>query len=236
MYLSLRSWILGTTSTMIVIIGFIAAGISLYKFARHGKTVKIFPGIFLLLIFLMWIDSAIDFWMLLILNINIHPYLSQQIDSVVVGIAGVIWMYQFYEIIEENWMKYLPLIYGIIGIVFNIFMLGFPTISFYILPATPGELISSNFTPLTLIFVVIYIVSFAITGIFFLYFGPKFEEKSTRMKCYFLGFGIITFCIGSFFLAVTTGNLIITLFSQIIIMASAVLLFLGFNVPQRWLE
>ena len=239
--LSLRSWVLGITSNIIIIIGLVSAILSIIIYFKRDKTERkgfIFSGFFLLSIFFLWLDSTVEFWSLLLFQVHIHPYLSQQLDAIFIAVAGLLWTILFYYILQDKWLfkRFLPYFSAAIGGGLIILMFVFPNQAFFVLPPDPTELTISNFTLPTLVMVLIYIIVFFLTSFLFYYASSKTKEKSLKMKYIFLALGINLFCIGVIFLSATTGIIVITIIAQVLVMISAVLLFLGFNAPKRWFD
>ncbi len=219
--------------SLIIVIIFILVGVlTALKYLKVKDKNFIWWGIGLLGQGLVWIGSGVSFLMIVTtgqgLSIAVYIFLSFSWAAITL----MFWMWTITELLFKEKQKIIMAIYAVIGILFEIYY-------FYILFTNPdrhGVLstppIDGRFIGILQLYLIFVLASISISLFWFIGISWKSEKPEVKLKAKFLLIAMISFVFGAFldgFISLTTAPIFIV---RIILVASAILFYLGWNLPE----
>jgi len=193
---------------------------------------------------LTWIFLSSAWWGIVILflgyvlfdyRIGTVPYLI--IGNIFVPVALVCWIYSFSSMTYPEYKKKIVLIYSIISIVYEIFLIILLIIDYRLIGYFETEfyLVSEIYPTIYQLFAVVTAI---VTGIIFTKKALESEDEEIRWKGRFLLTAFITFTIAAFAEAIILLTPLLLVIMRIILIFSTFAYYLGFFLPKfvsKWL-
>ena len=138
--LSLIGWLTSLTALSIVIYGCVFGLFLIYKSKKSNAKLLSYMGLMIMFGALPWLGVSCDFFTILLTGKNIDN------TNGILGILGFVWappmvllmMYIVAELLIPEKKQYILIIYLVLGIVFELFIILYPIGTFtFFYPATP---------------------------------------------------------------------------------------------------
>jgi len=202
----------------------------LYKGQKLGAKLLRYAGVMIIMIGLLWLGPSTDFLWILINETNIEAIVYPYLSYVWVGPAIFIAMLIGTELIAPNKKKIILIFIAIVGIIFEIGLIFFPTQTFEFEPPTvPGDnIIDTSFNPAffsfyALAIILLFVVIFNGIG------SIQKAKESTgilRKKFIYLALGFIIFPIAAVFDTLVPPGAALP-FVRITVIITGILLYMG---------
>ena len=230
--LSLVGFLDGITATGIVFFSVLFGLIAFYNARKLGAKLLSIAGVSMIFVGLFWLGPMTDFFMVLLTGNNLNPtYLYGWLSYIWVWPAVCISFYLGGELIFPKWKKTIVIVYAILGIIFEYFLLSNPYTAFTaesLIRPEPGNLIDTSFSRATPAYYLILL--FMLSVFIFLVIGFAIKAiQSTgalRKKFLYLSLGWIVFIICGLFDSLTHPEVYLIIWRGAM-MAFAPLMYLG---------
>lgn len=207
------------------------------KFPKSKNRTILLIGLVWLGIVSSWYASSSSFLVALIADNNgfmSMPHLYFIIGVVPLPITAFIWLIAFTDLLYKNKQKTILLIFGIIGVVFEIV--------FFSLLVIDSTLVGEVYSPVDAdyeLFVTIYQIFLVflvlITGLLFARESLKSGDPVIQLKGKLLVTAFLSFVIGSVLEIISGISIILLIVARLILITSAIEFYGGFMLP-RWME
>ncbi|MBD3256225.1 MAG: hypothetical protein GF383_14095 [Candidatus Lokiarchaeota archaeon] len=226
-------FVYGGLSFLFVVISILMGLRILLKYFEYKRVEMITIGLAWILMTSGWWRITFNFPLVILFGLEVPHVLGIILDSIFIPIAVLCWMYSFSVLVYPNYLKVIMIIYGIICISFEIFLISLISID-PSLVVTIYSTFNSKYTIYPYIFMIFGIITFIITGILFTRNSLKSNDGRIRWKGKFLLAAFICFTIGAVFDAGINMDIITLVVVRSILIVSSILYYLGFLLPD-WL-
>ena len=198
---------------------------------NYGRREYIAVGIAWMGISTPWFGNSFSFLLFVLggYRLELVPYLF--LENAFIPLAIMCWIYAFSSLVYPNSVKKMALIFGVICIVFEIYLIA----NLVINPENIGTLegnFDSSHTILPNLFKVFGIFIVLITGVIFANKSMNADDKSTQWKGRFLLIAMISFTVGAFLDVVLDFTPIELILVRLLLISSAIEYYLGFFLPK----
>lgn len=202
------------------------------KYYQYKSTDFIFVGLVWLFLSTPWWGNAISFFMWMFFEEEIHIFLDLFLGNVFLPIALISWIYIFTKFVYDDLKKKILTIYGLICILYEIFLILFFIIDYRIIGnATARFNTEHNLYPF--IFQVFAILTSLITGTIFARESMKSSNPRNQWKGRFLLLAFVSFTIAAVFDAAIPMDALTLVIIRSILISSAISYYLGFFIPNK---
>ena len=210
----------------------------IYKAIQLNRNELIAVGLTYILISSAWWGVVIQFISYGFFSIKIPDVLYLLIANIFIPLSLICWIYAFTEIITPFLKKKILIITIIYAAVWELILLILLVVKLeWVGTINPANILDSSHGNVMRIFILLAVIIFAVTGIYFSIKSMGLEEAEIKWKGRFLLLGWISFTLGALLDALikthTPFSLIIT---RIILISSAVEYYLGFFLPTKLKE
>ncbi len=222
------------TFTLIFIIISILIGIRiLLKYSTYKQKEFITVGLAWIFLSSGWWGSGFSFLSILLVQQTLDQFTYLFLGNVFIPIAIICWIYSFTSLAYAHLKKKLLVIYILICIIFEIYLI----ISLIIDPNSIGIIIGTFYSQPTLIpmiFILFAVLTTIITGILFSRNSIRSEDPEVHKKGIILFVAFISFTVGAFMDAVITLTPVTLIIVRLILISSAIEYYFGFLLPKRF--
>ena len=201
------------------------------RYRKFNNRVYLLWGIGLMGLGLAWMGTSVSFLMILITGegLSIRTYFFATLFWM--AITSFFWMWTMTELLIKDKKRIILLLYGIIGIIYEIFLV----YSLFDNPSNLGTLnnppLDSEYQGIVMLYILFALSCVSISLFIFIWKSLKLDDKEIRLKSKFLLIGLISYIIGSladgmFHLDITTIIII-----RILLILSAIEFYIGWNLP-----
>ena len=195
-----------------------------------GRREYIAVGIAWMSISTPWFGNSFSFLLFVIFGYRLElvPYLF--LENVFIPLAIICWIYAFSTLVYPNSVKKMTLIFGVICIAYEIYLIA----NLILNPGNIGTLegnFDSSHTLIPNLFKIFGIIVVLITGVIFAKKSMNADDKSTQWNGRFLLIAMISFTVGAFLDVVLSVSPIELIIVRLILISSAIEYYLGFFLP-----
>jgi hypothetical protein len=232
MALSILDYLNGLFSLLLVLISVIVAIQILSKYFRYKEKAFIYVGLTWIGVITPWFPSSIGFIYYLITLQPLPDIIYILLGLLVIPVMMIVWIYGFTNYLINKHQKILLPIYIIVGIIFEIYLLTGLFGNYESFIGIKDGILDISYSNPIKIFLLLYVISFLISGLLFGRISLKSENREIRLKGIFLIVAFIFYFTGALIdaaIPLTPGLLVIT---RIILIVSAILFDIGFFFPK----
>ncbi|TXT53343.1 MAG: conserved membrane protein of unknown function [Promethearchaeota archaeon] len=197
-----------------------------------GRTELIAVGLSYICVSTAWWGVAIQFLVYGLFSIELTEMLYLFISNAFIPVGLLFWVYSFSEMVDPYLKKRLLVIYIPIALLWEILLMIFLFININLVGSVEG-LFNSTHGPILRVFIIIAILTFVITGIFFSIRSMRIEDKEIKWKGRFLFLAWISFGVGAFLDAILTLQPLTLILIRILLITGAIEYYLGFFLPKK---
>ncbi len=222
----------GIFSILFVVISLIVGLTIIIKYREYKQRTLLFFGITWIGITSPWLPSSISFLKALITGTGLTPSIYFLIGNVAAPIILLIWIQGFTDLKYRDKKKIFIIIYIIIGIAFEIYLIYFILVD----PNVIGELsgiLDVQYRSVVLIYAIFIVFNLLIPGILIARESLKSEDKELKLKGRFLLAAFISWTIGALMDAALQPNILTLTIARLILISSALEFYTGFLLPER---
>jgi hypothetical protein len=179
-----------------------------------------------------WWGAGISFVTYVFYGFTLGLFWYLFVDNVFLPFALLLWIYSFCQLAYPAWKRRLMLIYAIICIPYEIFLIIFLLIDPNLIGTMEATFNSSN-KLYVIIFQVFAIATALITGFLFSRKSFESDDPKTQWKGRFLLIAFISFTIAALFDVGIPVNPITLVIARLILISSSILFYLGFFLPDK---
>ncbi len=221
--------------SLIIVIIYVSVGVRItLKYWKLKDRIYLFVGLTWILIIEPWYPSAVSFLLLLTIGEGLSAELFFIIGNVLLPLTTIFWFTAITEILYKEKQKMFILIFGLIGLLFEVFF-------FYFLftdISTIGELhgfADANYGLFVTIYQIFLIIVVLITGILFAKASVNSGDPEIKLRGKFLYIAFISFVVGAFFDVLSPLSVLILIVGRIIMISSAIEFYAAFILP-NWVK
>lgn len=220
----------GIFTTLFVVVSLLVGLRILFKYFEHRRTELITVGLAWMAISTPWIGNSLSFLVYILFGYRLElvPYLFM--ENAFIPLALICWIYSFSTLVYPRLVKKLTIIFALICIPYEVFLIGALIIAPEMIGILEGMFDSSH-TIIPNAFRVFGIFVVLITGIIFAKTSMKSEDPSVQWKGRFLLIGMISFTIGALLDAVLTFTPLELVLVRLLLISSSIEYYLGFFLP-----
>jgi hypothetical protein len=222
----------GTLTLIFMVISLILGLKILFKYFTYHKEEFITVGLTWIFLSSAWWGTSLSFLFIILFEYAFDPLLYIYIGNVFIPLAVVCWAYSVSSMVYPYLKKKILLIYLIICISYEVFLIIFIFINpdlisiyvglFYLKPRGIG-----------LLFIVFAIITVFIFGILFSIKSLRSDNPKIQWKGRFMLTAFISFIIASVINAIIPLTAITLIVVRVILISSAIEYYLGFMLPER---
>jgi hypothetical protein len=214
-------------ATISIIIGIIIAS----RYRKYKQNVLIYVGLSWIGIANGWFPTSISFILALTTGNGLTPVMYFLIGNAFIPVTLFIWMIVITELMYKEKQKVILLIFAIIGILFDIYLI------YYLIndPSVIGELqgpVDVQYKSITALYLIFILLTTLVTGLLFAREAMKSDKAETRLKGKFLAAAFISYTIGAITDAVAPLNFITLPLIRILLITSAIEFYIGWMLPE----
>ena len=220
----------GIFTTIFVVISLLVGIRILLKYFEYKRTELVAVGIAWMGISTPWIGNSLSFLLYVLAGYKLEllPYLFM--ENVFIPLAIICWIYAFSTLVYPRLVKKMTLTFGVICLLYEIFLIIALIINPQIIGTLEGRFDSSH-TIIPNIFRIFGIFVVLITGTMFARKSMNSEDPSVQWKGRFLLIAMISFTIGAFLDAVLTFTPFELVLVRLLLISSSIEYYLGFFLP-----
>ena len=221
----------GTFSLIFVIISLIVGLFIASKYFQVKNRTLLLVGITWIGLTTPWLPSTVSFIFYLITTTSLSPAVYFTIGNIASPLILVIWILAFTDLKFKNKQKLLVLIYAIIGIAYEVYLVYFLLAD----PTVIGEItgiFDVTYKGVVLIFALFIVINMLITGKLFGRESLHSKDPIVQLKGKFLIVAFISWCIGAVMDAALPLNIVTLTIARVILISSALEFYIGFILPR----
>ena len=233
-FADLNEWeiLQGSFTLMFVLISIILGLTILLKYFSIKDKIFIFVGVTWIFLSSGWWGNTFSFLSIILFNYTFEPFLFLFLGNVFIPVALLCWIYAICHLIYKKSKNKILALFLAICVPYEIILI----ILLIINPSLVGTMRSkfdSKPELLPMIFQIFALLVAIITGFIFSIVSMKSKDPEIKWKGRFLLCGFISFTIGSFMDSFITFDPITLVVVRLILIASSILYYLGFLLPDR---
>ncbi len=222
----------GTFSLIFVVISVIIGIRILAKYNQNKQSVFITVGLFQIFLSSAWWGPAFSILSYLIFNYAFRPFLFLLLNNVFIPVALICWIYSYTKMTSTASKKRLFLIFALICIIYEAFLVLFLVIDPDII-GRMTEIFSSQNNYYALVFQVFAIVTLFVTGMMFSRKSLQSTDNKVKLKGRFLLLAFLSFTIGAVVEAIVPKISLVIVITRLLLISSAFEYYMGFFLPDR---
>jgi len=221
-----------TFSLIFVVISLIVGFRILLKYFNLKNKIFITVGLTWIFLSSPWWGNAISFFTFMLTEKEIPLFWDLLLGNIFIPFAVILWIYSFSELVYPHLKRKLILIYLIISIPYEIFLIIFFFIDIEIIGKSTARFNTEhNLYPF--MYQVFAILTALISGIILARESLKSDDVKIRIKGKFLLIGFVSFTFAATFDAAIPMDPITLAIIRTILISSAIEYYLGFLLPDR---
>ena len=231
---NLLIYISGLTALSVVIIGYIFFTHLLLKYKDSKQNNILFIALLLFGMATGWLAASIEFIYYLTTGMHLHYTTMVFIYAWAPGLGLISWNYVFMDTLFPKYKVHMTVIYSILYAIILIGVYVFPEINTggqMPIPVFEDFLTDSEYTGFSQIIGLVFIVTFIATGLTFVYYGFKAEEKELKVKESTVGFGIVLLATMAVMDGLILPTPIMLPIIRSLVILSFIMIWMGFIMP-----
>lgn len=222
----------GIFTSLFVLISLIVGLRILFKYFEHKRKELITVGIAWIGISTPWMGNSLSFLLYISFGLTLDLFSYLFIENFFVPIALVCWIYSFSKLVYPKLSTKLTILFGVICIVYEIFLITSLILKPEIIGALEGKF-DVNHTIAANLFKVFAIIIVLITGVIFGNRLMRSDEPTTKWKGRFFQIAMLSFAIGAMLDAILTLTPLELVLVRLLLISSAIEYYLGFFLPEK---
>ncbi len=222
----------GIFSIIFILLSIIVGLTMIIKYFEYKQRTLLFFGFTWIGLTSPWLPSTISFLKALITSTGLTPATYFLIGNIAAPIIILIWIIAFTDLKYKDKQKIFIIVYVIIGIFFEVYLIYFIIND----PNVIGELsgiLDVRYKSVALIYAVFIVLNVLITGILIARDSLKSEEQEIKLKGRFLLVAFISWTIGAIMDAALDPNIVTLTIARLILISSALEFYCGFLLPEK---
>ena len=222
----------GIFTTIFVVLSLLVGIRILLKYFEHKRMELVGVGIAWMGIATPWIGNSLAFLLYVLVDYELELFSYLFMENVFIPFAIVCWIYAWSTLVYPRLVKKMTVIFGIICVIYEIYLLAALLINPEIIGTWSEEgRFDASHEMIPSIFKVFGIFVVLITGTIFARKSMNSEDPSTQWKGRFLLIAMISFAIGAFLDAALTFTPLELVLVRILLITSSIEYYLGFFLP-----
>ncbi|MFX1411035.1 MAG: hypothetical protein ACFFA6_11835 [Promethearchaeota archaeon] len=224
----------GIFSIIFVVISLLVGLIILTKYFKYKERIYFFVACTWILISEPWWPSSISFLVALNNDIGLQAEIYFLIGNVLVPLAIIFWLAAFTEFLYKEKRKIILLLFGIYGLIFEIFFFSFLVLD----PTLIGELnppVDANYKFFIMVSLISFLIIVVATGFMFANLSLKSDDPEVKLKGKLLILAYLSFSVGALLDSSVPLNEVIIIITRLILISSAFEWYSGFILPS-WMR
>jgi len=228
--ITLSNFISGLNALLISIVGLVIGILILLKYRKYKSKLFLFWGFAWCGFYQPWWGTATSFIYALITGYTIPDQLYMFLSTFFIPFFMIVWLYGLTEMILKDKRKLLIIIYSIIMVSYDIFLI----VGLIFNPKLIGSSIEFNtdYEIIPTVYLLFINFSIVISGFLFARDSRKSSNKETRMKSIFLIFAFFTYLTGSIGDVIVSSNIILQALIRTYIMIGSISFYIGMFMPK----
>lgn len=222
----------GIFSIIFVLVSLIVGLTIIIKYRQYKQRTLLYFGITWIGITSPWLPSSIAFLKALFTGTGLTPPIYFLIGNIAAPVILLIWILGFTDLLYRDKRKIFIIVYLIIGVLFEIYLIYFVIVD----PSVIGEIsgiLDVQYKSVTLIFAMFIVLNTLIPGILIARESLKSEDREIKLKGRFLLAAFISWTIGAVMDAALQPNIITLTIARLILISSALEFYTGFLLPEK---
>jgi hypothetical protein len=221
----------GSFSIFFVLISLIVGIIIILKYRQYRSVTHLLIGLTWIGLTTPWLPSTVSFLKYLITTTGIDSVTYFTIGNIASPLILIIWIYSFTEFKFKDKRNLLLIIYSIVGLVFEIYLVYFLINDPTVIGSLSGDL-DVTYRGVVLLWAVFIVVTVLITGVLFGRESMKSDDPEITLKGKFLIVAFVSWAIGAVMDAALPLNIVTLTIARIILISSAIEFYIGFILPK----
>jgi hypothetical protein len=222
----------GSFTLVFVVISLIVGCKILFKYRSLKKKELITVGLTWIFMSTVWWSASISFLLIISLDTGLDEFTYLFMGNIFVALALWCWIYSFSNLTYGDSKKILVIIYSILCVLYEIFLIYYFIVDISIIGALEGKFYYHPGT-IPMIFQIFAVLTTFVTGIIFSKKSLASEEPKVRLKGRFLLVAFFFFTIGAAMDALLTFTPLTLVIVRLILISSAIFYYIGFLLPER---
>ncbi len=219
--------------TTLLVVTFLIIGLRIIIKSYLYKTKVLFlAGLGWTLLSSAWWGSSFSFISIILTGKPLSDLAFLFIANAFIPLSILFWIITFTKLIKINKEKLLILIYAVLCVLFEIFLL----ISLIINPAWVGTIKETYYSQpalIVMLYQIFVLLTVIITGLIFSQQSLRSKDRKIHLKGKFLLFAFILLTIGGSADAILSLDPITLIVVRLILILSSILFYIGFLLPER---
>jgi hypothetical protein len=221
----------GTFSLIFVIVSLIVGLFIASRYLQIKNRTLLLVGITWIGLTTPWLPSTISFIVYLITSTGLTPIMYFTIGNIASPLILVIWILAFTDLRFKNRQKLLVIIYSIIGIAYEVYLVYFLVVDPNIIGDLTG-IFDVTYKGIVLLFAMFIVINVLVTGVLFGQQSLRSKDSTIRLKGKFLIIAFISWGIGAIMDAALPLNIFTLTIARVILISSAIEFYIGFILPR----
>jgi len=221
----------GTFSLIFVIVSLIVGLFIASRYLQIKNRTLLLVGITWIGLTTPWLPSTISFIVYLITSTGLTPVIYFTIGNIASPLILVIWILAFTDLRFKNRQKLLVIIYSIIGITYEVYLVYFLVVDPNIIGDLTG-IFDVTYKGIVLLFAMFIVINVLVTGVLFGQQSLRSKDSIIRLKGKFLIVAFISWGIGAIMDAALPLNIFTLTIARVILISSAIEFYIGFILPR----
>ncbi|MFX1276904.1 MAG: hypothetical protein ACFFBP_21050 [Promethearchaeota archaeon] len=225
-----ENFISGLNALLISIVGLVIGILIMLKYRKYKSKLFLFWGFAWCGFYQPWWGTTTSFIYALITRYTIPDQLYMFLSTFFIPFFMIAWIYGLTEMILKDKRKILAIIYSIIMISYNIFLI----VGLIFNPTLIGksEGFNTDYELIPTAYLLFINFSIVISGFLFARDSRKSSNKETRLKSLFLIFAFFTYLTGSIGDVLVSDNVILQAIVRTYIMIGSISFYIGMFMPK----
>ncbi len=234
MELTIFEFVSGLSSLIFSIISVILGLTIMSKYRKYKQKTLLYIGFTLIGLVEPWWASAGGFISVLVNGKGLPPQIHFLLGNILIPLTIFLWLAAMTELQYKSKQKPILFVFGIEGIVFEIFFLYFLFTDVSIIGEVHGA-VDVEYRSFTLLYIFQVLITALITGLMFARESMRSENPEIRLKGKLLAIAFLCYIPAGIFDASATINIIILVILRLVEISAAFAFYGGFLLP-NWMK
>jgi hypothetical protein len=221
----------GSFSLIFVLISMIVGITIASKYRQYRSVTYLLIGITWIGLTTPWLPSTVSFLKYLITTTGIDSVTYFAIGNIASPLILITWIYSFTEFKFKDKRYLLVIIFLVIGLIFEIYLVYFLVNDPTVIGSLSGDL-DVTYRGVVLLWAVFIVLTVLITGVLFGRESMKSDDPEITLKGKFLIVAFVSWAIGAVMDAALPLNIVTLTIARIILISSAIEFYIGFILPK----
>ncbi len=235
MSFTILDYLQGGFSFIFVLISIIIGLKILTKYFEYKKLQYILVGLVWIGLATPWFPDSINFIMVILFQNTISDALNFIIGNSMLPLTALFWLKVFTDLTYKEKQKVILSLFIIYGIIFEILLFTFLFIKPSIIGSFPVSPFQIVYHPVFEILLIVYIITFMLTGVLFARESLRLESLEMKLKGKFLIIAFISFTIGAFLDSLILRGAFTVILTRLILISASIEFYFGF-ILQNWVK